>query len=533
MNWLHRTKAIRVGCLAVIWMVGASPCSRLEGQSDQSAGGIIKHEQIVPNGWSAINSNLETADSRIVSLMPEPPEGTLFFKLTSAGTWDVNQFQWGRWNFADQTILAGDSGVLFNPGEPWLLSWEGIPKSIDAFTGYLSGATPISKEIFESASFGASVTDFTPLESPASMQFADRYDTSNISVFFGIWAPDFSPISEGDHQRVILFQSPEWGAKTDTDRTTGSHVYVNNYLPGFDSDWRLHPERFPTGFCSAESIENSFPPVVSLKGKWLEHEIPVINTAPQAGYLDVSRGTTFTLVGDNTLSITHTSLEVNATIINKPGELHPPVVLSGVEPKQLTHPNNLPEPQHLAPPCPIEIDFDQDPSDLQAIEGADIVIPTGVCDLDAHAGIRAMFDEYITFSLHKLAQDGFSERVVDSVDHQSFVLENVTPFDSGEYYISYWDSTADPDCFMWNFSIDVASEIFEITVVPKQTEPSLAIISDGGYSRIEWNGIGRLQEAGQIDGPWQDSVIQPGVIPFPVSDHPIKFFRIINDYEGN
>ena len=53
---------------------------------------LVSHKQVVPTGWSAINSNLQLPDGRIAQLIPTPPEGTLFFKLTGDGTWDINQF---------------------------------------------------------------------------------------------------------------------------------------------------------------------------------------------------------------------------------------------------------------------------------------------------------------------------------------------------------------------------------------------------------------------------------------------------------
>ncbi len=458
-------------------------CPHLQGQSVDTS----THQQTVPTGWSAFNSNLEMADSSVSALVPAPPEGTLLFKLTSDDEWDVNQFQWGRWNFADQTIEPGDSGIIFNPGDPILISWEGTPQSIESFSGYLSGATPISVQAYDTElnPIGSIMIEFNAVANPRSNQFWDQYGNLQVHTWVGIWAPEFPEISDRDTQRIFYFEPPNGGQpKSKTVRNTGRDFYINNYVPAFDIDWRLGPRGRSTSMCArvdAPLSPGDYPSsiqVMLLDSNIPDHsiaEIPLQDDLNQLGYLDVAGGSTFSFpIGFEfgSLSLTHTSAETEPLIVSRKlgwAPPAPPEVISGLAASgsEFTHPN-IPHPEHIGAPCPMEIEFDRMPPDLRIVEGANVVIPTGVCDLSAsHPSVKEVFDQYITFSLYRSNPDGLPELVADSLDHQSFVLSGLSAADSGEYYYSYSDSTTHEDCFLWDSSL-INSEPFEIIVVPEE-----------------------------------------------------------------
>jgi len=54
------------------------------------------------------------------------PEGTQFYKFDAAAQrWQVNQFQFGRWVWPQQTLAPGEGAFIRNPTNPFSITFTG------------------------------------------------------------------------------------------------------------------------------------------------------------------------------------------------------------------------------------------------------------------------------------------------------------------------------------------------------------------------------------------------------------------------
>lgn len=430
---------------------------------------IMTHSQNVPYGWSVINNNLETGDNRIDKLIPNPPEGLMFFKSLGAGLWDVNQFQFGRWNFQDQALDPGDSGLLLNPSVEFTITWEGAKEPIDVFNGFFSVETAIALEEIQEWQPGNSLFVFNANPNKNSLQFNECYGDIVQSVFIpGLgWAPELE-LQPASHRQVFYLEAEGWQFPKRPERNIGSDYYINNYIPSFNIN---APIGRPAG-CefeggTLESIEFSYIPdneripvieVRSSPGEPSIFEVPVEESGALAGYFDTNAGTTFSVYDAEMLYISDYSNLENGIQVSPAIYPGPPTVITGMEPEFVF--------AALPPFCGWEFRLNQNISDIKVIEGENVVIPIENCE--SNYGMMRAWEFYsrdAEFYLSKQDPNGEWKRVINSNDNISFVLHDMTLADSGFYMYYYRDKKMDPDCGTYLDLSYMESGVFQIEVL--------------------------------------------------------------------
>ena len=116
--------ALLIACFAT-FVLGASESLQVE----------------IPPGLSLIGSPYDLDDPRVSAVFPNPPAGTMVYKLNpETKEWHVNEFQPHGWSTPDQPILAGEGFFVRNPtGTPFEITFTGVipqMRSIDVLPGH-------------------------------------------------------------------------------------------------------------------------------------------------------------------------------------------------------------------------------------------------------------------------------------------------------------------------------------------------------------------------------------------------------------
>ncbi|MDA7500161.1 hypothetical protein N8487_00150 [bacterium] len=386
-------------------------------------------------------------DQRIVTLIPNPPEGLLFFSWFD-GEWDVNQFQFGSWNFPDQVIEPGASGLLLNPSDPFDLLWAGTQVTREVFSGFFSEVTPFrTKHVSSQARIGDNVYSYEAKEDASGFDFNERREIGSASTFLGVWIGGWSP--QGDELGTDSFyfvQSSGGGGRSvpDTGRATGRDVYVNNYVPalGVNAPYGnlrcssfIPLDEWGVNWVRSIEIKN-----VSGSSRFLS----LITNGPNGGYFDMSKGGAFSIAG-NRFAFSEDENRLldrvgGAVTINREsgGFPAPPQIITELSPVFLGQLN-------LGPRCPMFLDLNPNPDDIEVIAGGRLEVFNGMCEMDGLAAFAWEENrQHIHFVWQKQDSDG-NWTVLDVDNSPTLVIDMVRKEDAGVYGYSYYDDRADSD----------------------------------------------------------------------------------------
>jgi hypothetical protein len=501
-----------------IWLLFAlitwNPTSLVaqEISGGQSSPDFVNHHQVIPSGWSAINNGLETEDSRISSLIPSPPEGFLFFKWL--GDWDVNQFQFGSWNFDDQILGPGESGLILNPGEAFEISWEGLDTLSPGFTGFFSGATSISASSLEVVAVGSLVYEYLRATEPGSNLFDEQWLEATIYTFLGFWIPEAVEVRPGDVSQLFFVEHTNIFPSSDAaGRQVGADVYVNNYVPALGinapighggCDFEGGDDRSLFHFGVDSGTFTRFPIEVDFGG--MTASFPVFREGFAAGYFGVNQGATFTLRHSDVVTLSSFSSAQDGLRIqgSKWSSIpRPPTVLTGLQPELLRAPN-------LGPDCGISLSINQTPEGWSLETGDSVVIPVGLCEFEGPAATLnwETKKQHVDVVLEKRDEHGSWVHVAESQNYRTFVLEELTSQDSGTYRYYVDNGTASGDCIFTGETGRIISNEFEIEVVPSLAnrapvanagENIVIVDSDSdGWGFVHLDGSASIDVDGQI-----------------------------------
>ena len=478
---------------------------------DTLSGSISTHQQNIPTGWSALNSNLNMEDDRIVALFPDAPEGFLFFKCLSVvrdGVWDVNQVQFGEWNFEGQRLAAGESGLVFNPGKPFEVSWSGIAADLEGFSGYWSSHTMIGEEVIKQASNGHIMYQYVAQEAPLSQQFHHTYPNMEhfqYVVLPGIledWSP-VAPVMTGGPNEIWAIDTPvSSNFSPQPDRHVGNGVYLNNYVPAFGLD---APIGEPRG-CSFRGggfwdlIDWSESPSIQIN---MNSKLSIQSDGMYAGYVDFKDGLIFSDVDWDALEEYGFHYD-RSHLLRTAGYQapSPPVIHVGLQPTWVLNPT-IGYYSGLVPRA-----LNRHPENVQVFSGENLQLELGLCEFTSPAAKIAWeaLGDRVQYFLEKQAVNDSWEIVMSDSLVESFELLNLLPADSGIYRLGSFSTDVDPDCPVcfdaWQYG-----EPFTIEVIPATS--SLPYIHIRTVSKGR-NQIRRLKPVSCDEFQLSDSVLSKG-----------------------
>ena len=98
----------------------------------------------VPPGTSMIANPLNTATNTLAGIIPNPPDGTMFYKWTT--NWCISVFEVGSGWTLDLPLLPGEGGIIVNPtSEPFTVTFIG-----EVLQGHLAKSVPSGYSIYGS-----------------------------------------------------------------------------------------------------------------------------------------------------------------------------------------------------------------------------------------------------------------------------------------------------------------------------------------------------------------------------------------------
>src|SRR5437867_797198 len=70
----------------------------------------------IPQGLSTMANPFISGSNLVSQVLTNVPEGTQFYKFDAAAQrWQVNQFQFGRWTWPQQTLAPGEGAFIRDP----------------------------------------------------------------------------------------------------------------------------------------------------------------------------------------------------------------------------------------------------------------------------------------------------------------------------------------------------------------------------------------------------------------------------------
>lgn len=166
----------------------------------------------VPTGFQLIANPLDAEDNSIGALLPDIAEGTIIYKFNAtSGTYSINSFQFGAWDFPTATLNPGEGAFIFN-GEPAALTLTFVG---EVPQGPLSQAVPAGFSI-QASQVPQQGGIQTALEFPAEEgDLVYRFDTTaqTYRIFdfnFGEWSPSEPVINVGESVFVNKAAATTW-----------------------------------------------------------------------------------------------------------------------------------------------------------------------------------------------------------------------------------------------------------------------------------------------------------------------------------
>jgi len=160
------------------------------------------------------------------------PEGTQLYKFDAVNQrWLVNQFQFGAWVLAEQTLAPGEGAFIRNPSNPFSITFTGVP-STNFVVSVRSGNNLLSLTMDGTSQLSPRDNDLLRLWDSTQTNYSPVLIASE-----GIWYSPFTGLPQDPALRAgesfLYFTSPTAGETVPQVRPS---VYLNNYAPASGLD---------------------------------------------------------------------------------------------------------------------------------------------------------------------------------------------------------------------------------------------------------------------------------------------------------
>lgn len=203
---------MRTKALVLTAALGAAGIASSYAQSVYSVNAVGYINVTCIPGFTMIANQLSSTNDTVGQLFTAPPDGSAILTWDqSAGTFVMNNFAFGAWDFPDNKLSPG-MGVMFqNPDVAYTVTFVGeVIQGTNITVSLIPGFNMVSSKVPQAGTIQTAL-GFVPEEGDMLMKWSQSAGTYlQWSYTFGAWDPEEPSLAVGESAFISTQTAKDW-----------------------------------------------------------------------------------------------------------------------------------------------------------------------------------------------------------------------------------------------------------------------------------------------------------------------------------